>query len=91
MTHISNLIGSSGFSYEEIAELNKYHNCPSKEMNYQEVRDACNALMMVIVNNCPVCEDRTTALQSVRLARMWANSAIALDKRVRETSARQEK
>lgn len=77
--HLSNLVSGAEFKDEFVKELNKYHDEPNKDKKYNEVREACEFLFKVIVENCPQCTDRTTALQTVRLARMWANSAIALD------------
>ncbi len=78
-THYSNMIGHEYMDKEIIQELNKYHDDPSKQGKYDAIRSTCDALMNAIVDNCPHCADRTTALQTVRLARMWANSSIALD------------
>ena len=81
--HVSNEIGrQKEFSDEFVKDLNAYHDDSSKEKKYAEVREACELLFKVVANNCPQCADRTTALQTVRLVRMWANSAIALDKAV---------
>lgn len=77
MAHISNEIRN--LPVEKIEDLNKYHCAPEKEAKYAEIRKACSALMKAILENAPECADRTTALQTVRLARMWSNSAIALD------------
>lgn len=78
MQHISDRLNECT-SDEAIAELNKYHCCPTKETRYQAVRDSVGELMKVIFENCPQCEDRNEALKSLRMVRMWANSAIALE------------
>lgn len=82
-SHVSNDIGrQKEFSDEFVKDLHAYHNDPTKEKKFAEVRAACEFLFKVVAENCPQCADRTTALQTVRLVRMWANSAIALDKSV---------
>jgi hypothetical protein len=77
--HLSNLVGSPHLSSTDIVELNAYH-CPAgKEQNFAKVREAAVNFMETLVEECPTCADRTRALQCIREARMWANSAIALD------------
>ena len=79
MTHLSNLVGSPGLNREQIQEINAYH-CPAgKDVNFSAVRSAAENFMEILTKYCPPCADRTKALQHVRSARMWANSAIALD------------
>lgn len=78
VTHISDLLNELNDS--DIIELNKYHDDPSKNDKYKEIQYACVVLMVSIMDNCPPCLDRITAIQAVRQARMWANSAIALEK-----------
>lgn len=78
VTHISDLLND--LTASDIIELNKYHDHPSKNERYQKIRDKCNDLMVSIMDNCPPCADRIAAINAVRQARMWANSAIALDK-----------
>ena len=78
MIHISDRLHED-LSASDISELNKYHKHPSKEAKYQNIRDACNILMIALQDNCPRCKDREEAIKTVRLTRMWANSAIALD------------
>jgi len=78
MEHISDYLNDIS-SEEAIIELNKYHNCVTKEPKYAAIRDSISELMKVIFDNCPKCEDRKEALKCARLVRMWANSAIALE------------
>ena len=68
-------------STELIHEVNLFHPSKDKEERFTAVREACEELMQVVCNNCPMCDDRVEALKSIRLVRMWANSSIALEKR----------
>lgn len=43
------------------------------------IAEACEASLVAILERCPPSADRTHALNHVRQARMWANSAIALE------------
>jgi alkanesulfonate monooxygenase SsuD/methylene tetrahydromethanopterin reductase-like flavin-dependent oxidoreductase (luciferase family) len=49
---------------------------------YKRIRAAAKALAQTIMEDCPSCADRTTALREVRAAVMWANASIALDGRL---------
>lgn len=77
MQHISDVLNELD-SQQAIIELNKYHCDPAKEDKYQAIRNGVGALMTAIFEHVPKCDDRKQALQSLRLTRMWANSAIAL-------------
>jgi hypothetical protein len=77
ISHPSDLLNE--LDAESIEHLNKYHDHPSKNGKYAAVRSASSLLMRIIAKNCPPCADRIAAINSVRLARMWANSAIALE------------
>ena len=64
----------------DIDELFTYHApTPEQIPKYQAINDAAKAFALVIFENAPECADRTSALRKLRDARMWANSAIALD------------
>ena len=78
--HLSDLI-TGDLDTNDIIELHKYHNDPSKEAKYQAIRDSCVDLMVVVQDNCPECFDRTMAFQAIREVRMLANSAIALERK----------
>lgn len=56
-----------------------YHSKPDAELEFRAVAQGCEDFLIVILRNCPPCADRTTALNRVREARMWANSSIALE------------
>lgn len=77
--HISNLISGDDLTDAQIYELHQYHDDPSKNEKYDNVRRCCMAMMRVVIDNCPRCADRTRALNAIRDVRMLANSAIALD------------
>lgn len=79
--HISDRLHET-LTSEEVKDLNAYHNDPNKVPKYAEIRAACENLMRVIYAKCPQSIDRTTAIQYVRMTRMWANSAIALEKTI---------
>ena len=46
---------------------------------HNEVNASCELSLRTILENCPPSADRTHAVNHVRQARMWANSAIALE------------
>jgi hypothetical protein len=77
--HLSDLI-TGDLDVSDIIEMHKYHDDPSKEARYQDIRDACVYMMVVVQDNCPKCFDRTMAFQAIRQVRMLANSAIALER-----------
>lgn len=52
---------------------------PVKVQQYEHIANACRDFMLVILRTAPECADRSAALRAVREARMWANSAIALE------------
>ncbi len=52
---------------------------PDAEPEFKAIAQGCEDFLITILKNCPPCADRTTALNRVREARMWANSAIALE------------
>jgi len=56
-----------------------YHSKPDAEPEFKAIAQACEENLIEILRNCPPCADRTHALNAVRQARMWANSAIALE------------
>lgn len=67
---------------ENVDDLSYYH-APSDDQikRMKEVADSCKAFLLMVFRNCPECADRTTALREIRNARMWANSAIALERK----------
>lgn len=46
---------------------------------FETIAKASEEFMKVILENVPDCADRSTALRSVREARMWSNAGISLD------------
>lgn len=46
---------------------------------HRVIGEACEANLIAILENAPPSPDRTHALNHVRMARMWANSAVALE------------
>jgi hypothetical protein len=77
--HLSNILSNEDLTNEQIHDLNDYHYDVAKLPRYKAVRDACELLMIVIRDNAPRCADRTKAFQKLRVVRMLANSAIALE------------
>jgi hypothetical protein len=57
-----------------------YHS-PTPDMvpKFAAVQKATIALGQAILDNCPQCADRSTAMRKLREARMDANAAIALN------------
>ena len=70
-------------SPEEIIEdLFTYHPATiEQQLNYERVRDAAKHLALQIWKACPYGRDRTNAIDSLRVAVMQANAAIALQGR----------
>ena len=56
-----------------------YHSKPDAEPEFKAIAQACEDNLIEILRNCPPCADRTHALNHVRMARMWGNSAVALE------------
>lgn len=75
MSHPSNRI-----THDDVETVCAYH-APTQDdiARYAEIRKAAIDFMHVILTVVPECADRSTALRCVREARMWANSAIALN------------
>ena len=42
------------------------------------IEEAAVAFALVIAEQAPECQDRAEAIQAVRMAKMWANSAVIL-------------
>ncbi len=62
-----------------IENMFTYH-APSGDQaeRYAKINEAAKALAVAIYENCPPCADTTHAVRQVRDAKLWANSAIAL-------------
>jgi hypothetical protein len=69
-------------SKEDVDSMFTYHS-PKEGQNaaYAAINEASKHLVEVIIRECPNCPDRTTAIRTVRLARMWANAGIACEGR----------
>lgn len=62
-----------------LEDLNNYHRPSDKGMvAFDKIRQACVDYMVVILENCPPCEDRYDALKLLREVRMRANSSVAM-------------
>jgi hypothetical protein len=70
--------GVSDTAVQWITDASRYHR-PSEAalMNHDAVATACERFLSTILVSCPPSRDRTIAINKVREARMWANSAIA--------------
>ena len=75
--------GIQGRSYNDneiLAELFRYH--APNEMTipkYAAINQAAKNFAEVILQNCPPCADRSGAINTIRVARMIANAAVALN------------
>lgn len=74
---------SAGRPYSDseiVAELFKYHP-PTKEQlpRYNAINQAAKNLAEVILANCPAGQDRSIAINQLRMIRMVANAAISLN------------
>jgi hypothetical protein len=64
-------------------ELFRYHPPTPQDLpKFQAVNQAAKNFAEVLRANCPRCEDFINAMERIREARMWANSAIALQGRI---------
>lgn len=76
----SNLAGRPYSDSEIVAELFKYHSPTVEQLpRYSAINQAAKNFAEVILANCPPGTDRSTAIYHIRLARMTANAAIALN------------
>jgi hypothetical protein len=64
-------------------EASVYHR-PTEDAipRHEIVNQACQEMLKIVLQCCPPSRDRTIALNKVREARMWANSAIATEGRL---------
>jgi hypothetical protein len=75
---LDNSIGRDPFD-----ELFRYHPPTPQDLpKFQAVNQAAKNFAEVLRANCPRCEDFVNAMERIREARMWANSAIALQGRI---------
>lgn len=75
--------GLSEDAQEWIIAASIYHAPSSKQQAaHRQVAAACGGMLDEILKQCPPSRDRTIALNKVREARMWANSAIATEGKV---------
>ena len=64
---------------ENLDEVMTYHKPDTERARKHEVvNTAAKEFIRTLLQNCPPCADRSSAIRSVREARLWANSAIAL-------------
>jgi hypothetical protein len=63
----------------DIENVFTYHppTGPEQVQQYQEIRDGGRTLAELIDANVPDGPEKTTAINSIRLAVMWANAGIA--------------
>jgi hypothetical protein len=67
-------------SEEVVAEFFKYHAPNERTIpKYAAINQAAKNFAEVILANCPAGHDRTGAINCIRMARMTANAAIALN------------
>lgn len=71
------------FTDDQIVEMFLYHP-PTEEKRraYAEINSAAAGFMTAVQEWVPEGADRDKAVTSLRVARMWANSAIALEGKV---------
>lgn len=70
-------IDDEALSYAK--HVSTFHSKPEAEAEFKVVAQGCEGFLIMILQSCPPCADRTQALNCVRQARMWASSAIALE------------
>lgn len=71
---------SNKVTVENLHDVIYWHK-PSTDqiLRMEQIARQCEAMMGCILNSCPDCADRATALRAVREARMWSNASIALE------------
>lgn len=71
---------SNKVTIENLKEVVYWHKPNAESIKkFETIAKASEEYMKVILENAPDCADRSTALRSVREARMWANAAVSLD------------
>jgi len=71
---------SNKISLENVKDVVYWHKQNRHQIERMEaIATKTEELLVMILNNCPECADRSVAISRVREARMWANSAIALE------------
>ena len=68
-------------AFSNLEETFKHHPPLNEQRvkDHHKIRQAALFLAVTIQQNCPDCPDQTIAINKVREAMMWANSAIALE------------
>lgn len=65
---------------QNLEEVMTYHApTPEQQMKYAAIKEAAIAFAAVLLDQCPPCADTSAALRCVREAKIWANSAVALN------------
>ena len=66
---------------ENLNEVMRYHPPPTRVaiQKHERVWNAAERFADELLVLCPDCKDREKAIEHIRAAKMWANSAIALD------------
>jgi hypothetical protein len=79
-THCGTQAGRPYSSEEIVAEFFKYHAPTERTIpKYAAINQVAKNFAEVVLANCPPGTDRTTAIYSIRTARMIANAAISLN------------
>lgn len=77
--HVSNIMVNR-LTDSQITELCSPHKCnDNAAVKIKEVNEATENFLKVIRRHCANCADSQNAARCAREARLWANSAIALD------------
>lgn len=78
--HVSSKVASS-LRDEDLLHMTAPQVCSEDAANrIKSINDACLVLLTAIRDFCPTCADSQSALRCAREARMWASSAISLEK-----------
>jgi hypothetical protein len=80
---------SNRITVDNLEDVFRYHPPDAKRAaQHDKVNNAAIAFARVLLAETPECADRSAALRSVREARLWANSALALEANAEDTAAR---
>lgn len=72
--------GKMSIKKEDLENLFTYHPPKNDQASrYEKIRQAGKELSSIIIECCPECDDRDSAIQKIRMAIMSANAAIAIN------------
>ena len=77
MSHPSNCV-----TRQNVADVVRYHKPDQNQVERHEIMSVMTEnFILALLNYCPDCADRSSAIRAVREAKMWASAAIALEEK----------